>query len=336
MNEREQAFFELVRTYPSPHNGQPMVLQRKSNTEFKVFFQTNRGLSATPISYLFSFVTIGVFFEHIEACAAALGHKITSHVNLPNVDDMGVEGSELFCGTIVLGWGEKKPDSNVYDALKFRQTSRKKYSSGLSETEMEHLHTLTSKGQKLVVLDDAKAHQTIWLNQRAVFDDMFDDAVRTELSKWLRTSHDEKMTKKDGLSYDCMELSGGALSFILKHYKVLRWPVVSSLLKQYYLRTMKDNSTVGYMATPFMKEADGLEIGRTVMKLWLDLSKHGAYLHPFGTIVSNLQAHKDFAELVGLDDEQREKNYVTFIFRAGRSDPPVRSERLGIEHFIRG
>lgn len=328
--KKEQEFLELVRTYPSPHNGQPMVM-KADEAGYRVYFQTDRGLTATPISYLFSFVTVGVFFRHIELCAEALGHVAHLTLALPVVDDMAKRAAELYCGTIVMEWYTKPANDTLLRALQFRQTSRKKYHTGLSLEELSSLERLVGPMQSLRFLDARAVHEAVWLNQRAVFDDMFDPAVRDELSHWLRFSHEEKITKRDGLSYDCMELNGAALRFIVRHPGILRWPVVAPVLRQYYLRTMQDNSSVGYLVSAFEHEGEAYEIGRTVMDIWIELSKQGKYLHPFGTVVSNEQAHKDFAHLAGEHDESR-ASYIVFIFRAGVSDEPVRSARLPLDH----
>lgn len=334
MNEKQARFFQLVSMYPSPHNGQPMVLKKINETTYDLYFQTARGLTATPISYLFSFTTIGVFVEYIEACGRALGHVVTVNVKLPTVEAMAQSDSDLLCGRMTIAWSATAADERLVAAIEFRQTSRKKYSRGLLPQEKTQLATLMSEGQRLIFLTNREATQTIWLNQRAVFDDMFDNEVRSELAHWLRTSHKEKIAKKDGLSYDCMELSGTMLRLVLQHYKVLHWPIIAPLLKRYYMRTMKDSSTVGYLLSTFETEHQSFEIGKTITRMWLELSRHHKYLHPFGTIVSNNQAHNDFVQLVGLEDESRDKDYVVFIFRAGTSEVPVRSERLGIMHMV--
>ena len=336
MEAPEVRWLELVRKYPSPHNGQPMVLNRISDNSYEILFETNRGLGATPISNLFSFVTIGVFFEYVESCATALGHSVHSEIALPELEGMSQPNTELLCGKVVIGWNQAAPNTELEEAIEFRQTSRKKYVSGISKKEKDGAVNLVSyTGQTLTFLNRQQAHQTAWLNQRAVFDDMFNNEVREELRNWLRTTHKEKITKKDGLSYDCMEMSGAALRFSLNHHKVLRWPIVAPLLRQYYLRTMKDASSIGYISSSFVTEKDAYEVGRSIMKVWLELSKHKAYLHPFGTIVSNQQAHSDFLKVIGKTDETR-NNYVTFIFRAGRSTKPVESERLLMRHLIKG
>ncbi len=66
------------------------------------------------------------------------------------------------------------------------------------------------------------------------------------------------------------------------------------------------------------------------MDIWIDLTKAGHYLHPFGTVVSNDKAHADFCKVVGLQNESRDTNYVSFIFRAGASEKPIESERVPV------
>ncbi len=324
---------ELINTYPSPHNGQPMILSPKDDdySKFGIYFDSKRGLSSTPISYLFSFVTIGVFVRYIQLCAEALGHDFKLNINLPKVNQMA-SGKKLQLGDIEFKLGKNKPDKVLHEALLFRQTSRKKYSSGLSNEEKEYVTKTAKKyGMRGDFLSADGSQKTIWLNQRAVFDDMFEPKVREELMHWMRFDHKEKIEKKDGLSYDCMELSSGMLKFIFKHYKILRWPILRNVLQKYYLRTMKDSSSVGYIESPFKTEEDAYKVGMYITEIWTELSKENYYLHPFGTIVTNDMAHKDFLEVAGIKSEMLESNYVVFIFRAGKSPKPVKSERLAVQ-----
>jgi hypothetical protein len=311
----EKKFIELINTYPSPHNGQPMVMRKSGQGTYDVFFETSRGLSATPISYLFSFVTVGAFMRYVELCAQALGHTADVQASLPDDASSMATPGRLYCGTVRIDFAAGGPVSALEEAIRFRQTSRKKYSSGLTDGEKETAKHLAQR-------------------QRAVFDDMFNPAARAELMHWLRFTHEEKVAKRDGLSYDCMELSGSALRFVCRNYRALRWPIVAPLLKRYYLRTMKDDSTVLYVSGAFVRPADAYAIGQFISNFWLDLSKNGAYLHPFGTIVANDEAHAEFVRLVEHGGEDRASNYVVFICRAGRSEPPVRSERLDLTHIL--
>jgi hypothetical protein len=124
------------------------------------------------------------------------------------------------------------------------------------------------------------------------------------------------------------------MKFIVRHPGILRWRVVSKMLQSYYTRTMMDASSVFYMMAPFGDGPDAFKVGQRIMRIWLTISQQGDYLHPFGTIMSNQQAHADFLRLANVADETRESHYLVFIFRAGKSEPPVPSLRLPYEEHL--
>ncbi|MDB5184704.1 MAG: hypothetical protein JWN38_512 [Candidatus Saccharibacteria bacterium] len=321
-------YLELVNRYPSPHNGQPIRLKPLAEGRFEVYFERSRGLQLSEISYIFSFVSMGVFMRHLALCAEALGHSLDYELSLPKVTELRGEGPVRFA-MATLQWDVGTADEALHKALQFRQTSRKKYHQGVTDEVAAAVVELAAKvHMKLTRLSAPQAKQAVWLNQRAVFDDMFDEPVRLELDHWLRYSQAEKQAKRDGLSYDCMELNGRSMKWIVAHPKILRAPGISWLLKQYYLRTMTDSSDVFYMLAPFRTERQSFDVGLTIMDMWTQISAQGYYLHPFGTIMSNQAAHRDFLELAGVHDESLAENYLVFIFRAGTSAPPVPSLRL--------
>jgi hypothetical protein len=329
-------FLELLNRYPSPHNGQPIELKQLDDINFELYFETKRGLQAAEVSYLFSFVTMGLFVTYMSMCAEAFGYSCDISVDLPSLADLKSDGSLRFAKCAIEN-NDAKPNEKLLQTLRFRQTSRKKYSAGLNNDLSDRTIAIAANSKmQLVKMDQAGAHQAIWLNQRAVFDDMFDDAVRLELNNWLRYTKQEKVSKMDGLSYDCMELNGRAIKFIMNHYKILHMPGVSNLLKKYYLRTMSDSSDVYYMLTPFSNEQEAFDVGCTVMQIWAEIAAEGYYLHPFGTIMSNSAAHKDFLKLVNIEHENVHKNFLVFIYRAGESEKPNTSMRIPIsQHLLR-
>jgi hypothetical protein len=277
---------------------------------------------------------MGVFMEYVHATAQALGHAADYQLHLPAESDLRGEGPVKFAD-LNMAWDASQPDQKLLAALRFRQTSRKKYSEGLNDAlAAEVVQLAKAEGMALTQLSDSQAHQAIWLNQRAVFDDMFDPAVNAELDHWLRYTKTEKEAKRDGLAYDCMQLNGPLMRYFVHHPSLLRAPVISSLIKQYYLRTMADNSDVFYMLAPFATEAQSFAVGTVISRVWIALSLQGYYLHPFGTIMSNHAAHQDFLKLAGVAHESREKSYLVFIFRAGKSETPVRSLRLPYDQHL--
>lgn len=334
MNKNTKSdFFEILNLYPSPHNGQPIRLKELSGDRYEILFEKERGLQSVEISYIFSFVSIGLFVKYTELTCEALGHNVEFNINLPNVKSLAGSGL-LSCGTFSLESNIKEPNENILKALKFRQTSRKKYKTGINDSTKEEIYKAIPLSMNLSQLDKNASIQTVWLNQRAVFDDIFNEPVRQELNHWLRYNQKEKAEKMDGLAYDCMEINGSMMKYIINHPKILRTPLINNLLKSYYMRTMKDNSDVFYMMAPFETELDSFSVGKVIMEIWNIISQNGYYLHPFGTIMSNELAHKDFLELVGEQNESKKDNYLVFIFRAGSSDAPVRSLRLPIDKHL--
>jgi hypothetical protein len=338
MSENKQIaeLLKLANQYPSLHNGQPIELVQVAPDTFDILFQKERGLQAAEVSFLFSYVTMGVFINHLSSAASALGHTIEIASNLPPIDSLRGKGEVKFA-TCIVKFHMSVPDESLHRTLLLRQTSRKKYTEGLdSQLSQATIAIASESNMELVKMSRSDTQQAIWLNQRAVFDDMFDDEVRMELDHWLRYNKAEKVAKQDGLAYDCMELNGPIMKFIVKHHKMLRMPGVSNMLKNYYLRTMSDNSDVFYLLTPFSTEQEAFDVGTAVMKIWLAVAAKGYYLHPFGTIMSNVAAHKDFLTLANIQDEDIHTNFLVFIYRAGMSESPHASLRIPVnEHLLR-
>lgn len=332
--EKVTALLDLANLYPSPHNGQPIRLKWDGDRSFELYFQKERGLQAADISFIFSFVTMGVYIEHLTLAAQALGHRLTYQLQLPPEASLKGSGLECFARCRVT-WHAGDPDAALEATLRRRQTSRRKYYAGVDEALLEGLVRIAENAHmELHCLDKQQAREAIWLNQRAVFDDMFDEGVRRELDHWLRYSRSEKERLMDGLAYDCMQLNGAVMRYIVRHPQLLRAQGISWLLREYYLRTMTDASNVCYLMAPFATEREAFEVGIVIMKFWYQVAAQGYFLHPFGTIMSNHAAHKDFAKLAQITDESRAGSYLVFIFRCGKSKPPVRSLRLPVQHHM--
>jgi hypothetical protein len=334
-NQNLLNLLELANQYPSPHNGQPIRLKPLDANTYEIYFDRGRGLQATEISFLFSFVSVGVFIEHLSMSSQALGHSFKHSLKLPKQSELKGVGL-VKVATCTLEWETHSVDDGLIRILNERQTSRKKYYEDVDKQTAEAIADCAQDNRTIVKrLSKDQTKQAIWLNQRAVFDDMFDEPVRQELNHWLRYSRQQKESKKDGLAYDCMELNGGLMKRIVDHPRVLKTPGLSSIIKRYYLRTMTDSSSVFYMLAPFDKEFDAYRVGEDVMRIWKLVAQKGYYLHPFGTIMSNKQAHQDFLKLAGVEDESRQDKYLVFIFRCGKSSKPVPSLRIPVnEHLL--
>lgn len=334
MDTQTKSLLQLANHYPSPHNGQPIRIHPKSKNILDLYFVRERGLRSSDISYLFSYASMGVFVEHLRSCGKALGHKISIDTKLPKIKKLSANGPILFA-TAKISWNASRPDKSLQKLIETRQTSRKNYTKGPTKSQIDSLMNVTKNSKlKTHVLNKQQSKQAIWLNQRAVFDDLFNQDAREELDSWLRYNKKEKTVMKDGLSYDCMCINGTAMRFVVHHPKILKVPGLSFALKQYYLRTMQDSSTVMYMTAPFETEQESYVVGEYIMKFWFECSKNNLYIHPFGTIMSNHEAHRDFIKLSGIKKENPERSYLVFITRIGKSDPPALSERLPFDQHL--
>ena len=56
------------------------------------------------------------------------------------------------------------------------------------------------------------------------------------------------------------------------------------------------------------------------MRFWLELARENLYIHPFGNLVTNLQARARVGELTQIDD-------IWLVFRIGYTNEPPRSLR---------
>ncbi len=65
IDDQIKNFLDLANLYPSPHNGQPIALHQINDNSFELYFCRERGLQAAEVSLLFSYVTMGVFVEHL-------------------------------------------------------------------------------------------------------------------------------------------------------------------------------------------------------------------------------------------------------------------------------
>jgi hypothetical protein len=64
--------------------------------------------------------------------------------------------------------------------------------------------------------------------------------------------------------------------------------------------------------------------GRSLFRVWLELSTAGCYTHPLSQIIDCSSTAEELARHLALEPGRRLLN----IFRAGRSDPPPPSHRL--------
>lgn len=112
---------------------------------------------------------------------------------------------------------------------------------------------------------------------------------------------------------------------------IINLPGIYQLSGKLYMTTMKGTSTVGWLSGPFKDSTDWINSGRMMARLWLTMTKHDVYLHPFGSIITNETAHQRLRKKFKVNEHE---NTLWLVMRLGYSELPPRSMRKDLEDII--
>jgi hypothetical protein len=153
--------------------------------------------------------------------------------------------------------------------------------------------------------------------------------VVDELRSWLRLSKRDPRYERDGLTYQCLALSrleALALGFLLRK-RVYRFVRMLGLHRVFTASARSVLELDGSVLV-LVGDADTFEelllSGRSLLRVWLELSIADCYTHPLSQIIDCSSTANELARHLGLEPGRRLLN----VFRAGRSDPPPPSHRL--------
>src|SRR3954451_24112696 len=152
------------------------------------------------------------------------------------------------------------------------------------------------------------------------------EATIRELRRWLRLNKRHPDYHRDGLTYECLDLSlveGRALALLLRPrpYRLVK----ATGLHRAFTASSKALLDVDGSVLVLEHDASGeiLDSGRSLMRVWLELSSAGFYSHPLSQIIDYGATERALAHRLGLAEDRR----VLSVFRVGRSDEPPRSHR---------
>lgn len=320
---------EVVRLYPSPHNSQPIKLRPLSDRAAALFYDLDLGLPAESFGIPFAHVCAGVFLESLHVVAAGLGFDVTED---PDLRPMDFESADRLhpLGVVTLTPREvTAEDRERLRVFRERRTSRRPYDDRLvAERIVDAARGIAaSAGHAFrTTVDRATVRRLVRVNQATLFSDLENDAVYAEIMTWLRFSRSEAARRADGLSAEAMLMPGPLLHFAMRHRGLWRAPMVGAGIRGMYLNTMRGVRQLGWLEGPFAGPGDHLEAGRTFMKVWLRLAAEGVSLHPFGTVITNPESHRTFAEAVQADESGDRMAWMLFRFGYSRT-PPVAHRR---------
>jgi hypothetical protein len=321
-----------LQTYPSPHNSQPMKLRIQGNSA-EIFYDLDLGLPAESFGIPFGHVCAGVFLEILKVAAAGYGFVVDEHLDFRDMD-FASKNRLHSLGTVKLVHSGHPPHDLDAQLIKRRRTSRLPYEQRLVPPGV--VEKLAAEAQRWgyglnTTTDEELVKEVIYVNQRTLFYDLSNPAVRAEIGHWLRYDQHQAETTGDGLSAKCLDLPGPLVKLFMGNYWIWNIPLVSPVIKRVYLNSMRGVTQVGWLTGPFKKPEDYVRAGRLFIRLWLMLTAEGVYLHPFGSVITNQRAHKEFCDLV---DEDEHGGMAWMLFRFGYSPMPPRAFRRPVGRML--
>ncbi|MGC4174893.1 hypothetical protein [Demequina sp.] len=326
---------EAARTYPSPHNSQPIRVRVIDDTTAHVFYDLDRGLPAESFGIPFGHVCAGVFLESLSVVAAAAGYEVREELTLTEMDFDSAERLHPL-GTLVLSPRTATPrDAARRAAFDARRTNRRPYDNrAVASGDLAVVAGIAADGGHTFASsqDPAVVAEIIRVNQETLFDDLRNDAVHHEIMTWLRFSDEQARSSGDGLSADAMLMPGRLLRFAMGHRGMWEAPVIGRVIKSVYLRTMRGVAQVAWFEGPFAGPGDYLEAGRLFMRSWLELTARGVALHPLGTVITNPRSHARFVEAAGIAETDGRMAWM--LVRLGYAKTPPVAYRRPLEEMI--
>lgn len=323
---REAAAY--ARWTPSPHNIQPWRLRVHSEQVAELCHDPRRGLPDTDPTTAFMTMSLAMFAEYLSIAVSTRGYQVKAEFVERPLDYTATRPTRF--ATLTMEPLSDAPPAIAAadrDLLLLRQTSRMPYDgSPVDADSMACLDGVAAaQGYRVGWSHEAPLVQdTLELNRRALFADLNDDVARTELRQWIRPSDEEAASTRDGLWAHCLGYPGWLLRDFFDHHE--RWArgKRAALCGRLLMRGMRGTRTVAWWSGPFQTPADWIRSGQLLGRQWLELTRRGIYLHPFGSVVTNPTAHAAFLDRLGPDVPRQP---IWLIARMGRSTQPPRSYR---------
>jgi hypothetical protein len=323
---------EAASSAPSPHNTQPWEVTVVSDTEAELYVPADRTLPHTDAAGAFMTCALGIFVEALDVAAAASGRAIHVDPVFPKLG-AGSEERPLFARLRLAPRGG--PPRFAPDLLERRQTARGAYDKRPADPgALATLEQIAAESGHRVLFtsDPALVDWIVELNADTLFYDLDDPPTRAEIGRWVRTSEREARAKHDGFSPSTLGFPGPLVDLFFFHHRLLAGRLTRPILRRVFLRSTRGTRTVGWIQGPWGSSPECFEAGRMFLRFWLELTRHGLYLQPFGSVITNPTAHALMADRLKVDAEH---GPVWLLLRIGYCPPPPRSHRRPVSEVLR-
>ncbi len=320
---------------PSPHNVQPWRVRLLSASEAELYIDGTRTLPNEDLTGSFLLSAMGMFLEALNLTAAASGQHL--HVEFPNTAEWYAQRTrdKDFRGLTLFAYLRLHPDPNAVpfsdpSLLQVRRTSRislrpdpvpPECVDRLSRLAQDHDNTY------LHITHPADIEAILAENIRAVFHDMNVPTYHDEIAGWFRFTDRAAKLHRDGLDWRCMNVSRAEFWLSARVPKLLVFPPARFFLARRYRRQLGTVPSIGILSGDFFNPEKSVDCGRFLLRFWLEISRMGLYLHPYGNLVTNPEAQAWLRERTGVV-----KPWL--VFKLGYSDAPPKSYRRNLEDVL--
>lgn len=319
------------RLAPSPHNIQSWRYRLESDQSVTLLYDPTRLLPDTDPKGRFCMVGFGIMLEMLSIASAPHGLTVQVDYLTRYLDAHRVGLQPLARLTLVPRTTPEPLDRRLIEE---RRTSRLPYDGvAVSRPVLDELSAVAgSFGHQLEFSSDpSEVAWVVRLNADTMFFDMADPLSRNEVGGWIRFSYEEARRSADGLAAYAMHFPGALMKLFVNHNWIFRLPGVYQIVRKLYEHGMRGTRTVAWLSGPFETHEDWDTTGRMFARLWLTMTKHGVYLHPFGSVITNPKAHKLMADHFANPDR---KHDLWLLLRLGHSDVPPAAKRLTLEQLL--
>jgi hypothetical protein len=319
-----RSILELGRLAPTPHNTQWYFVHVVDSGTARVCVDESIAIPFTDPNDQFRYTGLGVFTRHLEMASRAAGFELQT-----TFDDLDAAGPVV--ARIV---GRRPMDEALSGLLNTRRTSRFAYGDEpVSAAAIQAVQTITDRRNTLAITTDPVLVQAVLeLNNEILLTDLMDKGTGSELDSWIRYTKRSRRRHQNGFTPASLATPAWKIWLVFRLRSLLRFAVVRRWLTTQYL-SQNRAASVGWISGPLATHHDQFQAGRTLMDAWITLTKHGYYLQPYGSIITDDAARARLLRTIGVDEPPHE--LVWMIFRAGTSSPPPRSLRKPVEEYLR-
>jgi hypothetical protein len=301
--EQVPAWLRGASVAPSAHNTQPWRFTPLPDGRIGVGWAPERTLPVGDPTSRDLYLSLGAAVE--SARLRALTEGVTLHFEPAPPDAKNV------VGWLVpdLGAGSPDPaDLALAAALDRRQTARGPcLPRAVPVSMLEALIAEAARSDRhlCIATDRPRVHRLAALAGRATAALFADHAVHAELWRWLRLDPTDSAYQRDGLTADCLELTGLPRWLARQTMPPARMRWLSRLGLHHLLasdtaRVARKSAAICLLTTPIWDRDALVATGRVLQRLWLLTATAGLTTHPLSALLDCAETAGPTAAVFGV------------------------------------